>query len=79
MFNQNYRRFETKDLSVTFKLQLTCPVFRFKLTSLRCNKGQKMQVEFCIFGKVNFIGIKTSRQLTCLYTGPLIFFCLRLA
>ena len=24
------------------------------------------------FGKVNFIGIKTSRQLTCLYIGPLI-------
>ena len=23
MFNQNYRRFETKELSVTFKLQLT--------------------------------------------------------
>ena len=54
MFNQNYRRFETKELSVTFKLIL-----------LRCNKGQKMRVEFCIFGKVNFIGIKTSRQLTC--------------
>ena len=32
-----------------------------------------MRVEFCIFGKVNFIGIKTSRQLTCLYIGPLIF------
>ena len=62
MFNQNYRRFETKELSVTFKLIL-----------LRCNKGQKMRVEFCIFGKVNFIGIKTSRQLTCLYIGPLIF------
>ena len=31
-----------------------------------------MQVKFCIFGKVNFIGIKTSRQLTCLYIGPLI-------
>ena len=32
-----------------------------------------MRVKFCIFGKVNFIGIKTSRQLTCLYIGPLIF------
>ena len=54
MFNQNYRRFYTKELSVTFKLQL-------------------MRVEFCIFGKVNFIGIMTSKQLTCLYIGPLIF------
>ena len=25
------------------------------------------------FGKVNFISIKTSRQLTCLYIGPLVF------
>ena len=33
-----------------------------------------MHVKFCIFGKVNFIGIKTNRQLTCLYIGPLIFF-----
>ena len=32
-----------------------------------------MRVEFCIFGKVNVIGIKTSRQLTCLYIGPLTF------
>ena len=32
-----------------------------------------MPVKFCIFGKVNFIGIKTSRQLTCLYVGPWIF------
>ena len=32
-----------------------------------------MRVKFCIFGKVNFIGIKTSRQLTCLDIGPLIF------
>ena len=32
-----------------------------------------MRVRFCVFGKVNFIGIKTSRQLTCLYIGPLIF------
>ena len=32
-----------------------------------------MRVKFCIFGNVNFIGIKTSRQLTCLYVGPLIF------
>ena len=32
-----------------------------------------MRVKFCIFGKVNFIGIKTSRQLTFLYIGPLIF------
>ena len=32
-----------------------------------------MRVKFCIFGKVSFIGIKTSRQLTCLYIGPLIF------
>ena len=32
-----------------------------------------MRVKFCIFGKVNFIGIKTSRQLTCLYLGSLIF------
>ena len=31
-----------------------------------------MRVKFCIFGKVNFIGIKTSRQLTCLYIKPLI-------
>ena len=28
---------------------------------------------FCIFGKVNFNGIRTSRQLTCLYIGPSIF------
>ena len=34
-----------------------------------------MRVRFFVFGKVNFIGIKTSRQLTCLYIGPLIFFC----
>ena len=26
-----------------------------------------MRVKFCIFGKVNFIGIRASRQLTCLY------------
>ena len=32
-----------------------------------------MRVKFCIFGKVNFIGIKTSRQLTCLYIRSLIF------
>ena len=32
-----------------------------------------MRVKFCIFGKVNFVAIKTSRQLTCLYIGPLIF------
>ena len=32
-----------------------------------------MRIKFCIFGKVNFIAIKTSRQLTCLYIGPLIF------
>ena len=32
-----------------------------------------MRVKFYIFGKVNFIGIKTSRQLTCLHAGPLIF------
>ena len=32
-----------------------------------------MRVKFCIFGKVIFIGIKTSRQLTCLYIRPLIF------
>ena len=32
-----------------------------------------MRVKFFIFGKVNFIGIKTSRQLTCLYIRPLIF------
>ena len=32
-----------------------------------------MRVKFCIFGKVNFIGIKTSRQLTCLYIEPFIF------
>ena len=32
-----------------------------------------MRVKFCIFGKVDFIGTKTSRQLTCLYIGPLIF------
>ena len=32
-----------------------------------------MRVKFCMFGKGNFIGIKTSRQLTCLYIGPLIF------
>ena len=31
-----------------------------------------MRVKFFIFGKVNFIGIKTSRQLTCLYIRPLI-------
>ena len=33
-----------------------------------------MRVKFCVFGKVNFIGVKTSRQLTCLYIEPLIFF-----
>ena len=32
-----------------------------------------MRVKFCIIGKVNFIGTKTSRQLTCLYVEPLIF------
>ena len=32
-----------------------------------------MRVKFCIFDKVNFIGIKKSRQLTFLYIGPLIF------
>ena len=32
-----------------------------------------MRVKFCTLGKVNFIGIKTSRQLTCLYIGPLNF------
>ena len=33
-----------------------------------------MRIKFLyIFGKVNLIGIKTSRQLTCLYMGPLIF------
>ena len=32
-----------------------------------------MRVKFCIFGKVYLISIKTSRQLTCLYIGPLIF------
>ena len=32
-----------------------------------------MRVKFCIFGKVNFISIKTSRQLTCLYIRSLIF------
>ena len=32
-----------------------------------------MRVKFCIFGKVNFIGIKKSRHLTCLYIGSLIF------
>ena len=32
-----------------------------------------MRVNFRIFGKVNFIGIKTSRQLTCLDIGPFIF------
>ena len=32
-----------------------------------------MRVKFCIFGKVNFIDIKTSRQLTCLYIRPLLF------
>ena len=32
-----------------------------------------MRVRFCIFGKVNVIGIKTSRQLTCLYIRSLIF------
>ena len=32
-----------------------------------------MRVKFFIFDKVNFIGIKTSRQLTCLYIRPLIF------
>ena len=32
-----------------------------------------MRVKFCTFCKVNFIGTKTSRQLTCLYIGPLIF------
>ena len=31
-----------------------------------------MRVKFCIFGKVNFIGIKTSRQLTCSCIGPSI-------
>ena len=35
-----------------------------------------MRVKFCIFGKVIFIRIKTSRQLTCLYIGSLIFFSL---
>ena len=32
-----------------------------------------MRVTFCIFGKVNFIGIKKSKQLTCLYIRSLIF------
>ena len=32
-----------------------------------------MRVTFCIFGKVNFIGIKTGKQLTCLYIRSLIF------
>ena len=32
-----------------------------------------MRVKFCMFGKLNFIGIKTSMHLTCLYIGPLIF------
>ena len=32
-----------------------------------------MRVKFSIFSKVNFIGIKTSRQLTCLYIASLIF------
>ena len=35
-----------------------------------------MRVKFCIFGKVNFIGINTSRQLTCLYIGPTVDFFL---
>ena len=74
MFNQNYHRFETKELSVTFKLQLTWSSISIQThITARCNKGQKMRVKFCIFGKVNFIGIKTSRQLTCSCIGPLIF------
>ena len=32
-----------------------------------------MRVKFRIFGKISFIGIKTSRQLTCLYVGALIY------
>ena len=32
-----------------------------------------MRVKFRIFGKVNFIGIKTSRQLTCFYIRSLNF------
>ena len=32
-----------------------------------------MRVKFRIIGKVNFIDIKTSRQLTCLYVRSLIF------
>ena len=32
-----------------------------------------MRVKFCIFGKVNFIGIRASRQLTCLHIRSLIF------
>ena len=43
MFNQNYRRFETKELSVNFKLQQTWSSISIqtRITALYCNKGQK--------------------------------------
>ena len=74
MVNQNYRGFYAKELSATFELQLTWSSISIQ-THVCCNtiSGTKMRVKFCIFGKVNFIGIKTSRQLTCLYIGSLIF------